>query len=270
MTPSAALKPAPLVTDGFLRWQRSIGARPFFAFLNYFDAHAPYRPPPSARFMYSAEPTGLDRYDAAITFLDAEIGRLADSLRERAVLDNTVVVIVSDHGEQFGEHGLGGHANSLYHVSLDVPLVLRFPPRVPAGTQVRGLASLRDLAATIVDLAGLADEARLPGRSLARLWTQPGAPQEQVIAFELARGLNVNPAFPNANGPMAAVYVDGLKYIRDGEGREALFDIAGDSAEERDLAGAPEREADLRRARAALDSALAAPRTGVPDTAPVR
>ena len=86
-------------------------------------------------------------YDGAIASIDQEIGRLLDELRRRGVLDNTIVIVTSDHGEQFGEHGLNGHGNSLYLPLLRVPLVIRYPPRVAGSIRADEPVTLRDLAA---------------------------------------------------------------------------------------------------------------------------
>ncbi|MBK6307951.1 MAG: sulfatase-like hydrolase/transferase [Gemmatimonadetes bacterium] len=83
------------------------------------------------------------------------MGRLLDELGRRGALDNTIVVITSHHGELFGEHGLTGHANALYLPLLQVPLVIRYPAKVPGAWRVTEAISLRDLAATIAELAGL-------------------------------------------------------------------------------------------------------------------
>ena len=115
------------INQAFLDWLSDNDQRPFFAFLNYFDAHGPYMPPkpfelkfgtkkpsiPSIRlhYEYKAEEieTLRDAYDSCIAYLDNEIGSLLDQLEERGVLNNTLVIITSDHGEHFGEHDLMLH-----------------------------------------------------------------------------------------------------------------------------------------------------------------
>ena len=82
-----------------------------------------------------------------------------------------MVLITADHGEHFGEHaGLFGHRYTLYSQEIRVPLLVIAPGRVPKGKVVSAPASLRDLPATVVDLAGLGPESSFPGRSLARRW----------------------------------------------------------------------------------------------------
>ena len=118
-------KSAESINASFLDWSRTRSDRPFFAFLNYMDAHAPYIPPPelsgkfgparvgwatadlSNRQHWEAEELRVERaeYDATIAYVDQQIGVLLDSLESRGVLENTLVVVAGDHGEQFGEHG---------------------------------------------------------------------------------------------------------------------------------------------------------------------
>ncbi len=185
----------------FLAWLdgRSARNRPFFAFLNDFDAHEPYLVPPEANprhfgrapqtydeimtlmhWPHVSQPEHVahralanDAYDDCIASLDRRIGRLWTQLDRRGVLDNTVLIVVSDHGESIGEHGLYGHRLSVYRQEVEVPLLM-VGPGVPSGETVDAPVSLRDLPATIADLTGLGDVAPFPGRSLARFWTPGG------------------------------------------------------------------------------------------------
>jgi len=237
--PADEYKPAPLVTDGFLDWQQSLGDRPFFAFLNYFDAHPPFRAPESYMARFRTDEGGLiDRYDAAIAFLDDELERLVGTLEARGVLDDTVVVVTSDHGELFGEHGLKGHANSLYMPLLRVPLLVRYPARVPGGVRVSRPVSLIDLPATLLDLSGQ-DPAGLPGASLADPSSEASDEGTQRPVFsELIPGLRV-PGQRNTRTWLQSVVLGRLHFIRDGEGKEELFDVAADPGELTNLVADP-------------------------------
>ncbi len=147
--PANAGKDAATVTDEFLAWRARAPARPFFAFFNYYDAHKPYDPPAPYDQMFDGDDDERDRYDGSIAYIDAEIGRLTSQLRARGELDRTLLVITSDHGELFGEHGLWEHTSNLYYKLLHVPLIVRWPGHVPAGETVDAEVSLRDLAATV-------------------------------------------------------------------------------------------------------------------------
>ena len=183
----------------FLHWfaQRREPGRPFFVFLNYLDTHTPYMLPPGARHRFGVNPEtkddfldvlmdwalldkqklpqrysslARDAYDNCVAYLDEQLGVLFDELQRRGVLDRTLVIITSDHGEGLGEHGLFMHGESLYRTEIRVPLLILTPSHRPAGAVVRETVSLRDLPATIVDLIGLGNGSPFPGQSLARLW----------------------------------------------------------------------------------------------------
>jgi arylsulfatase A-like enzyme len=295
------------VNRGFLAWLDGHRDRPFFAFLNYFDAHFPYLPPepfdgkfgPSRRGKFPNRLPGpamlgagfrmrpeevqveLDAYDGAIAYMDDEIGRLFADLRQRGVLDNTLVIITSDHGEQFGEggHRLFSHANSLYMSLLHVPLVLWFPGHLPAGKTVADAVSLRDVPSTVSGLVSLDSPPAFPGRSLTRFWDDaaaagkpPAEPQLSEVDGRQAGNCScqdpncgpllaeVNPCltlpfpawYPSSHGPMQSLVEGRLHYIRNGGGREELYDYKKDPFEEHNLTEAPDRRAALERFRTCL------------------
>jgi arylsulfatase A-like enzyme len=277
-------KDAEEVNHEFLDWlgARRDDKRPFFAFLNYFDAHAPYTPPPpwDSLFTVRKDPTRAQRYwdrmeqvfgpgplprqfleetydayDGGIAYLDHEIDSLLTVLDERGILRNTVVVITSDHGEHFGEHGLIQHGNSLFLPVLNVPLVIYYPVTVPAGLRIQEPASLRDLAATVLDLAGVQGSG-MPGRSLMA-WVRP--PYDSTRADTLYSAVDYHrllpkwPPSPVLRGNMRSVVLDSLHYIRNGDGSEELFHLGKDSRETVNLVTHEEYRAELERYRKALD-----------------
>jgi arylsulfatase A-like enzyme len=249
--PASDAVSAATIADEFLEWERGLNGRPFFAMLNLFDAHIPYRSPRSFQERFATSRRKEDRYDASIAYIDSELDRLVTELERRGTLDRSIVVITSDHGELFGEHGLEGHAKGLYLGLLHVPLIVRYPAGVPAGRRVDATASLQDLPATIADLAGLGPV--MPGTSLARRWRGEGG--SSLAIAELDRGINVDPAFPNARTWVQSVVGEEHHYLRDGLGREELYAYRSDSLERTDLAQRPESAEVLRRFRAVLDSA---------------
>lgn len=194
-------KRAPDITRSFLRWLPHRNGRPFFAFLNLFDAHEPYLPPPEydrlfasnvprrnnllEHFLHQAErrekakmtpaerARERDAYDADIRYMDTWIGWMLDSLDRQHLLDSTIVIITSDHGEQFGEHGKFVHGTSLYRQVLEVPMLILAPGEGGRGSRVGRVVSLRDLPATILDLLGHSTRA-FPGTSLVSCWRGPG------------------------------------------------------------------------------------------------
>jgi arylsulfatase A-like enzyme len=269
-------KSAEDVNHDFLAWLDHAGNRPFFTFLNYFDAHAPYLPNDSTarRFVtpgihpdygdwirYRGRPKGdslprdyvldnLDRYDAMLAEMDAALGRLFAELERRGILDNTVVIVASDHGEQFGEHDLMGHGNSLYLPLLHVPLIIRYPRAVPAGVQVTRPVALRDIGATIADLAKVPGQFPIPGRSLARYWSDSATAGFDTLLMEVDYNSRLPQGTPVDKGSMRAVVIDSMHYILNGDQREELYDFLTDRVEQSDLSRTA--EADVRRHREAL------------------
>jgi len=256
-------KRASEVNDEMLAWLDDVEGRPFFAFLNYFDAHQGYWSPPGTMDRFQSRPPARRAYDAAISYLDGEVTELLEALRARDRLDNTIIVVTSDHGELFGEHGLSGHAHNLYYHTLHVPLLIHSPGRFAGGKRVRTEVTLRDLPATLLELANL-DDPRIQGASLSRYWRPDSAAAGEPILAEVQAGRNNSPSEPISRGPMKSVLEDSLQYILYGDGVEELYNVVSDSPEANDLAGAAEREPDLRRLRAALERILTSSKARTP------
>jgi arylsulfatase A-like enzyme len=273
------------INRSFFDWlsrERGRG-RPFFAFLNYLDAHEPFLPPEGDGVHFGLCPGSpgesrmlleywdrdklqlsehdvelvRDAYDDCIAALDRQVGSLLDELERRGLLRDTLVIITSDHGEQFGEHGVFNHGFSLYAHETHVPLLI-LAPTAPAGRTVAQPVSLRDLPATVVDLLGLAPGSPFPGRSLAESWrAAPGAGESRrpeavsevdipaVIIPQRGRG-------PSQRGFTMSLVAEGLHYLLDIRGTEELYDLAADPHELRDLRNDPGRTAALSRLRDAL------------------
>lgn len=227
----------PFVTTAFTRWLdgSASSGRPFFAFLNYYAAHKPYLAPPPFGEMFSGHGVS-DRYDAAISYLDNELNELFLDLRERGLLDNTLVVVTSDHGEFMGEHGLAQHGNALYEPVLHVPLII-IPPIGEHRTvdRVPHPVSLRDLAATIQSVAGL--HQTLPGTVLRGLWRGAGDPNISQILAQVSRGIRTPPEEPVSKGPMFTLRQDRWHLILNGDCTKELYDLAVDPSESDNLIG---------------------------------
>jgi arylsulfatase A-like enzyme len=252
------LKRGGTVSRDFLAWEKGLADdRPFFAFLNYFDAHRPRYAPPDIQAQFTGQRMQLDRYDGAIAFIDRELGMVLDSLRARGRLDNTIVAVVGDHGELLGEHRFVGHSNTVYRDVLWVPFLLRYPPRLAGGTTHAPPVSLRDLGATLLDLAGTkASDPGLSGTSLVAALADTADPAVSPVFSYAQRGENLDPRFPNASGPLYSLVLDSLHYLRHPR-EEHLFNLVRDGAELHDLAGDPRFAAPLARARRVVDSLVA-------------
>jgi arylsulfatase A-like enzyme len=277
--------------EAFFNWLRGRRPdRPFFAFLNYFDAHAPYIPPPGyegrsgirpkpprdyqfllGNMALENSPTmkrdvqmARDCYDDCIAFLDGQLDRLLETLRGQALLDNTMVIITSDHGEAFGDHGHFGHSKGLNLDEVGVPLVI-LSPGAPAGRVVDDPVSLRDLPATVIDQLGLSAGSPFSGRSLAAHW-RPGSGQafDAITTPALSEMADAStfqrqPASgQRLGGLQMSLVASGHHYLRDGKGAELLYDLRTDPLERVNLMGSTYGEQAVGAFREMLLGALTA------------
>ena len=245
---------AETIADRFLGWLDDREERPFFAFLNFYDAHAYYFAPPGyddmfgppskllrqwspGRYRWTEEERQgfVDAYDGCIAYIDSQLRRIFDQLKSDGLLDDTVIIVTSDHGELFGEKKLYGHGNSLYRPLLHVPLVVTMPDGAGAGARVPEFVSLRDLGATILDLVGAEDE--LPGTSLAPLWaTERGpVPELSPVYAEVSYRDNFPDQSPVTEEGMGCVVVGGVQVTFVGDEVHEIFDLVSDPKHEHDL-----------------------------------
>jgi arylsulfatase A-like enzyme/Flp pilus assembly protein TadD len=146
-----------------LPWLTAAAAskEPFFAWIHYYDAHAPYEPPEPFAQRFAGRP-----YDGEIAFVDSELGRVLGALRHAGALNSTVVLIVADHGEGLGDHGESEHGLLLYEPTVGVPLAIRAPFAIAKGERRQDLCSLVDLAPTLAALTHVPFPRHVDGRDL--------------------------------------------------------------------------------------------------------
>lgn len=149
------------VFASFSRWLSGHDGGKFFAWIHFFDPHAPYAPPEPYRSAFADSP-----YDGEIAFVDRYFGEVIDLLEEKHLLENTLVVVAGDHGEAFGEHGEHGHSVFCYEENLRVPLIFRAAGHLPAGMRLEQKACLADVMPTILDFLRLPLPKEIQGRSL--------------------------------------------------------------------------------------------------------
>lgn len=281
------------------RWMadRPKDGPPAFVFVNFLEAHFPFNQLPRKHlYAYTDAPMSTlreasqtafgvqfgrqltpveydqirqpieDMYDGGVRYTDELVGEVVDLWRQRGTLDDTVVVIVGDHGEMIGEHGAFGHVSSIYQPDLHVPLLVRYPPKIPTGQRIATPVSTVGLFATVMQLT---DQSPLEGfvtqvGSLLPETTPTDGPstygepiiaerfEEEMLADRFAEGT------ANGNGPLLLPH-GRYRSFRKGDlklvhytlgGGPWLFDLAADPNEDNNLAAS--RPDDLLRMEAEL------------------
>ena len=154
-----------------LDWVFDHQTTPFFLFVHTYEVHAPYKPPPpfdAALSPHDRAGSALELYEQEILYLDGELNEFIGELELLVGAENLLLVITSDHGEEFGEHGQQLHTQ-LYDEVMHVPLLLRWPGHVPAGRRIAQPVSLVDIPPTILELAGVKRFRTQDGSSLVPL-----------------------------------------------------------------------------------------------------
>ncbi len=222
------------VTASAIDWLdgRAADAPPFLLYLHYLDPHDPYEPSAPQRDAFTARTYAVDArsrdeialYDGEIRDVDTALGRVFDRLEQAGLTDTTGIVILSDHGEEFHEHGATRHGFTMYDEQLRVPLVVTLPGVGRPGTRVDAQVSLIDVAPTLLDAAGLKPPKWMLGRSLLPFVRRPDLEAPRPVLAE--RGYN----------PLAAWRRPPWKLIHDTEsGTNLLFDLDADPGELLDL-----------------------------------
>jgi arylsulfatase A-like enzyme len=254
----------PILKKELSHWLQRRGATPFFVFLHVFKVHLPFRPPLATLRELEAKPE-LGRfgvfdfyrvqsgkrdltpklreqlkllYDAEIRYTDTLIKALIDELTTLGLIDETLIVITSDHGEEFGEHGSLGHGGTLYEEVLRIPLMIA-GPGVAQDRFVDAPVSTLDIMPTLLDLAGIPLDPGYSGRSLLPwLDLRPPGPEDER---------NLPRTF------IAEVIDDGDQLISFRRGdHKAIFNLDRGSAELYDLATDPGETSDRSETEPAI------------------
>lgn len=257
--------PAEDVTDTGLAWidQDAHGDAPFFLFLHYMDPHDPFMDPlhPGRGYarsqMENPDPKAFQEafvraYISEIEYLDEHLGRLFEGLKARGIYDDSVIVLTSDHGEEFHEHGGWWHGQTLFDEVIGVPLLIKLPQHRRGGEVHREMARLLDIAPTILSLTGLPVSPAIQGQTLVDAGASPG---------------NVAISNSYAELDFEGIVMDALrtptfKLIHSNENKRshppvALYNLETDPGEHTNLAGDP--------VLAAQQHELEAARTGMQD-----
>lgn len=277
--------------ENFRRWfERRDRDRPFFAFVNFLEAHHPFDPPREVRRerlghipadeqvsneWIMAHQAGLhvpgevdwgrvrDLYDGDVNATDRLLAELLAMLEEDGALSSTVVIVTSDHGELIGERELVSHQFSVLEPLLAVPMVVRAPGRLDAGERDDPVL-LTDLFATLCDLGGVVDA---PARSTSRsLFGPPASADRPLIAEYMRPDPTLLRSLEMINPDLDRSVLDrGFRTLRIGDlrltladgGDDELHDLTADPDQRRNLAAG--RGRDVRALRSLLDSYLSAP-----------
>lgn len=242
----APQRPGDLTTDLALDWMNREGSEPFAMMVHLFDAHDSSFVPPESfldEHLGFAYPKGLGRnpanfpaqnieqvqdlYDAEIRFMDLQLERLIDGLRELGVEEQTLIVVLADHGESFGEHGYFTHG-WLSQEQLRVPLVLR-GPGVAGGSRLESRVRTVDLFPTVAELFDLAAPDGLAGLSMLELIDGAGQAELREVYAEVHHA----PGDPRRREAQMFTLMDGdWKYIhRPESGRHELYQLREDPQE---------------------------------------
>lgn len=260
------MQPAKQIVDKAIEYIGQRHDQKFFLFLHLYDPHWPYEPTEKTAgefWPYVMTPlvmnligTGdyaqfalkvingppvlneycLAMYDGEIADVDLELGRLFTYLYEKQLIDDTIVIVTSDHGEEFRDHGTFGHGLTLYDESLRVPLIMRYPRMLPEGVRVEGQVQLLDVFPTVLDLAGI-DSAQfeLGGRNL---YADIHAGAADAVPMIAETSMSGDPRYALRDGhyklitPYQLDFGGNLKLDKPNE----VFDIQADPEERNNLA----------------------------------
>jgi len=205
------LPTAHMAVDRALDWLDEERAAPFFLFVHLFDVHDDYMPPAPFDTRFDPDYTGpidgsrvttadspvrhdmpprdlehlIALYDGEIAWVDTQVERLLDGLAARGVDEDTLVVLTSDHGEEFFEHGHKTHRTHLFRESIEVPLIFRYPAELPAQRRVTGPVGIVDIAPTIAGLVGVSPPTGLSGTDLSEVLRGERGNEERTYLSEL-------------------------------------------------------------------------------------
>ncbi len=265
-------------------WLDNHARPPFFLFVNYMEAHWPYLPPPpydtvfpgkqestlshfelrrivlgGQRELIAAELAGIrSQYDGEIRYLDHQLGRLFDQLRERGLYDSSLIIVTSDHGEYFGEHQLVFHGRKLYEGGVKIPLLVKYPGGTPHG-RLADPVGLEDIFPTVLETVGVPLPPTLSGVPLGAPRSGPTVAENYFsFKFDLE-----NADYGSRFNRVRRSMVSGRhKFIHSSDGRHKLYDLQDDPGETTNLLTAnPELAEPFLEYAATLEDAANRPRT---------
>ncbi len=241
----------PKIAERFAAEIESLENQPFFAFVHMWDVHYDYIPPPEYARMFSPDYTGtvtgegfrmneavhkgmpaedlariIALYDGEIRYTDDTVAQLLATLQSRGFLENTLVVITADHGEEFFEHGGKGHRHTLFDEVTRIPLIFHHPRLTPYAAVSTQVVSITDIANTILELSRQPRLANTTGRSLVPLWRRRSPPwQDRPALASLRAGASLS--LDALRGPDAKIIHDLARK------KHSFFNLTNDPNEQR-------------------------------------
>lgn len=195
----------------------------FFTWIHLYDPHTPYDPPSPYKEKYPRDP-----YRGEVEYMDAQLGRFFQFLKDKELYDNSLIIMAADHGESLGQHGERTHGFFIYQSTVWVPMIIRAPFRFPVN-RVSQLVELIDIAPTILEAANLSIPASYQGRSVLGLMLGEKEREKKVAYTE-----TYYPRLHYGWSELKALYYDNhWKYIL--APKEELYDLINDANEEENL-----------------------------------
>jgi len=247
---------------------------PYFLFINFLEPHLPYEPPDDYEMKFMSDSISenqvagvnqnardynvrnvsmtdedfdiLERlYDAEIKYVDDQIGRLLNHIDTVSDREETMVFILSDHGENIGDHGLMSHNYSVHETLSHVPLIVRYPGVFENGCQAKSRVSSLDIPATIASLLAEGSDDPFHTQQTGTSLTEPRTDRTIVSEYlnpvppiERIKAMCTNPDFDveKYDRTLRAIYDKDFKFIRGSDGTRELYDVSADPDERKDLA----------------------------------
>jgi hypothetical protein len=258
--------------DAVIESLPNLAGRPWFIYLHLMGPHNPYMPPKPYDTMFASDDASeiqkmLDQYDGEIAYTDAQVGRLVDTLQQLGMYDRTIVVLMSDHGEQFYEHGEEGHGRSLHAEEMRVPLIIKPPTGLDRAQRIKGLIEEVDIAPTLLGLAGVEADARFEGLRVPLEHVEYDDDGENLLLYGVSKPGEKTVGVPRRFGyaslllqdySMHMIRTNRLKLLENlKDGTAQWFDLVGDPAELHPLDEEPAGGAELRRHAAQMSARVA-------------
>ncbi len=230
-----------------LAWLNQHSRGPFFIWVHLYDPHDPYDPPEPYKSRYKATP-----YDGEIAYADSAVGKLLGQLRSRGLYENSIIAVMSDHGEALGDHGEDTHGMFLYDETIHVPLLFKLPGEHFAGDRIENRVGLVDVLPTILQAVGIAVPQEVQGESLLGMMKPASTKKEAGSAADTPQDWQTADRllYAETDYPYTSFRWSSLRSVRTGKylfieaPRPELYDQVVDPKAERNLAPASKAVAD--------------------------